>query len=123
MRDDEMLIRSFKITDEPAVIELWRRCELVRTNNDPHKDIARKMKVRPDLFLVGARPGGGYATYSGTSMAAPQVAGVAALAGPSEIYVSSTVKDLVAGSGIVLESRGAAVLKGVPGSWPLFAVR
>ena len=32
---------------------LWRRCGLARPNNDPDKDIARKLKVRPDLFLVG----------------------------------------------------------------------
>jgi class 3 adenylate cyclase len=48
---------------------------------------------------------------------------VCALAEPSEIVVSSTVKDLVAGSGIEFESRGEHELKGVPGSWRLFAVR
>jgi len=48
---------------------------------------------------------------------------VAALAGPSEVLVSQTVKDLVAGSGIDLEERGAHELKGVPGEWRLYAVR
>jgi pimeloyl-ACP methyl ester carboxylesterase len=47
---------------------------------------------------------------------------VAALAGPGEILVSSTVKDLVAGSGLVFRERGAERLKGVPGEWALFAV-
>jgi class 3 adenylate cyclase len=47
---------------------------------------------------------------------------VAALAGPSEILVSSTVKDLVAGSGIAFEDRGLHQLKGIPGEWRLFAV-
>ncbi len=47
---------------------------------------------------------------------------VAALAAPSEILVSSTVKDLVAGSGISLQDRGVQVLKGVPGQWRLYAV-
>ena len=47
---------------------------------------------------------------------------VSAAASPSEIVVSSTVKDLVAGSGIEFEDRGERVLKGVPGSWRLFAV-
>jgi class 3 adenylate cyclase len=47
---------------------------------------------------------------------------VAALAGPSEILVSQTVADLVAGSGVRFEARGAHELKGVPGSWPLYAV-
>jgi class 3 adenylate cyclase len=48
---------------------------------------------------------------------------VAALAGPSEVLVSSTVKDLVAGSGIEFEERGQHELKGVPGTWRLYAVR
>jgi len=47
---------------------------------------------------------------------------VAALAGPGEVLVSSTVKDLVAGSGIEFEDRGVHELKGVPGDWRLFAV-
>ena len=46
---------------------------------------------------------------------------VGALAGPSEVLVSSTVKDLVAGSGLVFEDRGEHELKGVPGSWRLYA--
>jgi class 3 adenylate cyclase len=47
---------------------------------------------------------------------------VAALAGSGEILVSSTVKDLVVGSGIEFEDRGAHLLKGVPGDWRLSAV-
>ena len=47
---------------------------------------------------------------------------VAAEARPGEVLVSSTVKDLVAGSGITFVERGAAELKGVPGEWRLFAV-
>lgn len=46
---------------------------------------------------------------------------VAAQAGPSEVLVSSTVKDLVAGSGIEFEERGVHELKGVPGEWQLYA--
>ena len=48
-----MLIRPFRPGDEAAVIALWQRCDLVRPWNDPHKDIQRKLLVRPDLFLVG----------------------------------------------------------------------
>jgi class 3 adenylate cyclase len=48
---------------------------------------------------------------------------VAASAGPGEVLVSSTVKDLVAGSGIEFEDRGKHELKGVPGEWRLYAVR
>jgi class 3 adenylate cyclase len=40
-----------------------------------------------------------------------------------EVLVSSTVHDLVAGSGIEFEDRGVQALKGVPGDWRLFAVR
>ena len=47
---------------------------------------------------------------------------VAALAGPGEVLVSSTVKDLVAGSGIGFHDRGIEALKGVPGEWHLYAV-
>ena len=47
---------------------------------------------------------------------------VGALAGPGEVLVSSTVKDLVIGSGIEFADRGAHELKGVPGKWRLFAV-
>ncbi|MGH2809932.1 MAG: adenylate/guanylate cyclase domain-containing protein, partial [Actinomycetota bacterium] len=46
---------------------------------------------------------------------------VMALAGASEVLVSSTVKDLVAGSGLEFDDRGAHELKGVPGQWRLFA--
>jgi class 3 adenylate cyclase len=47
---------------------------------------------------------------------------VAGLAGPGEVLASSTVKDLVAGSGIVFEDRGAHPLRGVPGEWRVFRV-
>jgi class 3 adenylate cyclase len=47
---------------------------------------------------------------------------VAALARPGEVLVSSTVKDLVAGSGLAFEERGMQTLKGVPGEWRLYAV-
>jgi pimeloyl-ACP methyl ester carboxylesterase len=47
---------------------------------------------------------------------------VASAAGPGEVLVSSTVKDLVAGSGLHFQDRGVQTLKGVPGEWHLFAV-
>jgi class 3 adenylate cyclase/pimeloyl-ACP methyl ester carboxylesterase len=47
---------------------------------------------------------------------------VSAAAGAGEVLVSSTVRDLVAGSGIEFEDRGEHELKGVPGSWRLYAV-
>ena len=48
---------------------------------------------------------------------------VAALAGPGEVLVSSTVKDLVAGSGLAFEDRGQHELKGVPGQWRVFVAK
>jgi len=47
---------------------------------------------------------------------------VGATAGPGEVLVSQTVKDLVAGSGLAFEDRGEHRLKGVPGSWRLYSV-
>ena len=44
-------------------------------------------------------------------------------AGPGEVVVSSTVKDIVAGSGIAFEERGEHELDGVPGTWRLFAAQ
>jgi len=58
---------------------------------------------------------GGIAVHTG--------ARVSAVAGPSEVLVSGTVRDLVAGSGIEFEDRGSHDLKGVPGEWRLYAVR
>ena len=55
-------------------------------------------------------------------IAVPTGARIASLAEPGEVLVSSTVKDLVAGSGIQFEDRGAHELKGVPGEWRLYAV-
>ncbi len=57
---------------------------------------------------------GGIAVHIGARVAKEAAAG--------EVLVSSTVKDLVAGSGLEFEERGAAQLKGVPGEWQLFAV-
>jgi len=44
------------------------------------------------------------------------------LAGPNDVLVSSTLRDLVIGSGLAFEERGAHELKGVPGEWRIFAV-
>ena len=48
---------------------------------------------------------------------------VATLAGPGEVLVSQTVKDLVAGAGLDFQDRGSQELKGVPGEWRLHAVK
>ena len=50
-------IRPFQLADEPAVTALWEECKLTRPWNDPHKDIARKLAVQAELFLVGVVDG------------------------------------------------------------------
>ncbi len=60
-----MKIRTFDIEDQAAVIELWQACALVVAWNDPAKDIARKLKVGADLFLVGESSGEIVATVMG----------------------------------------------------------
>jgi len=57
-----------------------------------------------------------------SGIAVHTAARVAALAGPGDVLVSRTVKDLVAGSGLQFEDRGSHTLKGVPDEWRLFAV-
>lgn len=49
----DLAIRSFHPSDEAAIIQLWQECGLTRRWNDPRKDIARKLSVQSDLFLVG----------------------------------------------------------------------
>ena len=49
----QLIIRSFQISDEPDVIDLWHCCDLVVPQNDPKKDIEMKLQVQPELFFVG----------------------------------------------------------------------
>lgn len=53
MSASEMRIRQYLPQDEKTVIELWRKCDLIRPQNNPKRDIERKLKVNPELFLVG----------------------------------------------------------------------
>ncbi len=48
-----MQIRAYLESDEEAVVALWHSCGLTRPWNDPHKDIARKLTVQRELFMVG----------------------------------------------------------------------
>jgi ribosomal protein S18 acetylase RimI-like enzyme len=45
-------LRAFRESDTEAVVALWDRCGLLRPWNDPRKDIARKLAVQRELFLV-----------------------------------------------------------------------
>ena len=48
-----MHLRPFSPADEASVIQLWNDCGITRPWNDPAKDIARKLTVQPEMFLVG----------------------------------------------------------------------
>jgi len=67
-----MHIRCYQPEDESAVIDLWLKCNLVVPWNNPQRDIERKLKVNPELFLVGLLDGrivasvmGGYEGHRG----------------------------------------------------------
>ena len=67
-----LTIRPFAIADSEEVIAIWQACGLTVPWNDPHKDIARKMEVNPELFLVAEVDGriagtvmGGYEGHRG----------------------------------------------------------
>lgn len=49
----ELEIRSFRAEDEAAVIALWQSAGLTRPWNDPARDIARKLRMQPEWFLIG----------------------------------------------------------------------
>lgn len=50
-----MDMRAYQPADEGAVVALWQECGLTRPWNDPRKDIARKLSIQPELFLVGTQ--------------------------------------------------------------------
>ena len=49
-----LLIRPYHPDDEKDVIRLWDECHLITRKNNPARDIARKLKVNPEWFLIGA---------------------------------------------------------------------
>lgn len=53
----QVSFRPYAPADEEAVIALWKACGLLRPQNDPLKDIARKLRVNPEWFLVGEAGG------------------------------------------------------------------
>jgi ribosomal protein S18 acetylase RimI-like enzyme len=52
-----MVLRAYHPNDEDAVISLWTACGLVVPQNNPKRDIERKLRVNPELFLVGELDG------------------------------------------------------------------
>jgi class 3 adenylate cyclase len=102
---------------------------LFATFDGPARAIRCAQSIRDALRALGLAVRTGVHTgeceVSGDKVAGIAVhmgARVAASASPGEILVSSTVKDLVAGSGLRFEDRGVRVLKGMPGEWHLYAV-
>ena len=60
-----MKIQPYSPKYEKEVIALWKRCNLVRPQNNPARDISRKLKVNPELFLIGLIDGKVIATIMG----------------------------------------------------------
>jgi class 3 adenylate cyclase len=99
------------------------------TFDGPARAIRCAVAIRDGLSGIGLEVRAGLHTgeieLQGDDIAGLAVhigARISALAGAGEVLVSSTVKDLVAGSGLTFEDRGSQVLKGVPGDWRVFAV-
>jgi class 3 adenylate cyclase len=103
---------------------------VLATFDGPARAVRCAMAIRDVLATRGMKTRAGVHTgeielrgQDVAGMAVHTGARVAALAGEGDVLVSSTVKDLVGGSGIEFEERGEHELKGVPGSWRLFAVK
>jgi len=103
---------------------------LLATFDRPGQGIRCATALRDQLRRLGVEIRGGLHTGE-VQLRGADVGGIAvhlaarvmAAAGPGEVLVSRTVHDLVAGSDLVLEDRGAQVLRGMAGQWQLFAVR
>ena len=100
------------------------------TFNLPADAIRCACAISPPVSQLGLRIRAGMHTGEcealGDNLAGIAVhigARVVGLAEPGEVLVSTTVKDLVAGSNFQFQDRGNAVLKGIPGEWKLFAVK
>jgi ribosomal protein S18 acetylase RimI-like enzyme len=75
----EHVIRQFTPADTEAVVAVWESCGLVRPWNDPRRDIARKLTVQPELFLVATEaPRGPDADPHGTDPAGTALPAVVA---------------------------------------------
>jgi class 3 adenylate cyclase len=113
----------------------WRGCE-VKTTGDgflatfdgPARALQCACAVRDEARAIGLEIRAGVHTGE-VEVLDTDIAGLAvhlcqrvqSIAAPGEVLASSTVKDLVAGSGLRFEDRGTHVLRGVPGQWHLFA--
>ena len=115
-------LRRRRASSRPATAS-WRpstarrgRCAAPPSSASGSSDLGIQLRAglhTGEVELIGADVGG---------MAVHIGARIGALGDPGEVLASSTVEDLVVGSGIEFADRGAHALKGVPGEWQLFAV-
>ena len=54
---NDLVIRSYRPQDEAAVVQLWLQCNLIVPQNNPRRDINRKLQMNPEWFLVGVMGG------------------------------------------------------------------
>lgn len=114
----------------------FRGCEVdtsgdsfLATFDGPQRAIRCAMAIRDAVQTLGIEVRAGLHTGE-CEVRGDDIGGIAvhigarvgALARPSDVLVSSTLRDLVIGSGLLFEERGVHELKGVPGEWHLFAV-
>ena len=108
----------------------WTGDGVLATFDGPARAVRSALAMRASAGAVGLEVRAGVHTGECEVMA-NDIAGIAvhltarvmATAQPGEVITSGMVKDLVVGSGLEFEDRGAHVLKGVPGEWKLYAVR
>jgi class 3 adenylate cyclase len=104
---------------------------MLATFDGPSRAISCAMAIRDGVHELGLEVRAGLHTGECELLADGDIGGIAAhigarigrLAGPGEVLVSSTVRDLIVGSDQRLVDRGEHELKGVPGSWRVFAVQ
>ena len=88
----------------------------------PQRAIRCAMAIRDAVQALGIQVRAGLHTGE-CEIRGDDIGGrVSALAGADDVLVSSTLRDLVIGSGLEFEDRGGHTLKGVPGEWRLSAV-
>jgi class 3 adenylate cyclase len=104
---------------------------MLATFDGPSRAMSSAMAIRDGVHQLGLEVRAGLHTGECELLGDDDIGGLAvhvgarirSLAGPGEVLVSSTVRDLVVGSDRILADRGEHQLKGVPGSWRLFAVQ
>jgi len=49
----DLVIRKYEEKDEEQIVNLWKQCNLIVPQNDPHEDIKKKIEFQPNLFFIG----------------------------------------------------------------------